>query len=150
VDLDADPLLLRKSGSAGNRTRTSGSVARNSDDKTIEAVSNNNTMIRKLMASELLGFWTLSIVLNSKYWKTKRWTKSCIPVSLSVLYHRQNALNSRDRACSHDVELSSGADAYLCLQGRRSVSYEHNSPLTFERNVERVIHVTVMCLSWFI
>jgi hypothetical protein len=26
-----DPLLLRKSGSAGNRTRTSGSVARNSD-----------------------------------------------------------------------------------------------------------------------
>jgi hypothetical protein len=27
-----DPLLLRKSGSAGNRTRTSASVARNSDD----------------------------------------------------------------------------------------------------------------------
>jgi hypothetical protein len=26
-----DPLLLRKSGSAGNRTRTSGSVASNSD-----------------------------------------------------------------------------------------------------------------------
>jgi hypothetical protein len=26
-----DPLLLRKSGSAGNGTRTSGSVARNSD-----------------------------------------------------------------------------------------------------------------------
>jgi hypothetical protein len=26
-----DPLLLRKSGSAGNRNRTSGSVARNSD-----------------------------------------------------------------------------------------------------------------------
>jgi hypothetical protein len=33
-----DPLLLRKSGSAGNRTRTSGSVARNSDHYTIEAV----------------------------------------------------------------------------------------------------------------
>jgi hypothetical protein len=31
VDLVPDPLLLRKSGSAGNRTRTSGSVARNSD-----------------------------------------------------------------------------------------------------------------------
>jgi hypothetical protein len=33
-----DPLLLRKSGSAENRTRTSGSVARNSDHYTTEAV----------------------------------------------------------------------------------------------------------------
>jgi hypothetical protein len=32
-----DPLLLRKSGSAGNRTWTSGSVARNSDHWTTEA-----------------------------------------------------------------------------------------------------------------
>jgi hypothetical protein len=31
VDPVPDPLLLRKSGSAGNRNRTSGSVARNSD-----------------------------------------------------------------------------------------------------------------------
>jgi hypothetical protein len=31
VDPTPDPLLLRKSGSAGNRTRASGSVARNSD-----------------------------------------------------------------------------------------------------------------------
>jgi hypothetical protein len=31
VDLVPDPRLLRKSGSAGNRTRTSGSVARNSN-----------------------------------------------------------------------------------------------------------------------
>jgi hypothetical protein len=31
VDPVPDPLLLRKSGSTGNRTRTSGSVARNSD-----------------------------------------------------------------------------------------------------------------------
>jgi hypothetical protein len=31
VDAVPDPLLLRKSGSAGNRTRTSGSIARNSD-----------------------------------------------------------------------------------------------------------------------
>jgi hypothetical protein len=34
VDPVPDPLLLRKSGSAGNRTRTSGSVARNSDNLT--------------------------------------------------------------------------------------------------------------------
>jgi hypothetical protein len=32
------PLLLRKSGSAGNRTQASGSVARNSDNWTTEAV----------------------------------------------------------------------------------------------------------------
>jgi hypothetical protein len=31
VDPVSDPLILRKSGSAGNRTRTSGSVARNFD-----------------------------------------------------------------------------------------------------------------------
>jgi hypothetical protein len=33
-----DPLLLRKSGSAGNRTQASGSVARNYDHETTEAV----------------------------------------------------------------------------------------------------------------
>jgi hypothetical protein len=38
VDPVPDPLLLRKSGSAWNRTRTSGSVAKNSDRWTIEAV----------------------------------------------------------------------------------------------------------------
>jgi hypothetical protein len=38
VDPVPDPLLLRKSGSAGNRTRTSGSVARNSGHRTTEAV----------------------------------------------------------------------------------------------------------------
>jgi hypothetical protein len=38
VDPVPDPLLLRESGSAGNRTRTSGSVARNSDHYTTEAV----------------------------------------------------------------------------------------------------------------
>jgi hypothetical protein len=38
VDPVPDPLLLRKSGSDGNRTRTFGSVARNSDHKTTEEV----------------------------------------------------------------------------------------------------------------
>jgi hypothetical protein len=37
VDPVPDPLLLRRSGSAGNRARTSGSVARNSDHWTTEA-----------------------------------------------------------------------------------------------------------------
>jgi hypothetical protein len=39
VDTVPDPLLLRKSGSAENLTRTSGSVARSFDQWTIEAVS---------------------------------------------------------------------------------------------------------------
>jgi hypothetical protein len=39
VDPVPDPLLLRKSGSAGNRTRTSGSVVKNSDHKIKEAVN---------------------------------------------------------------------------------------------------------------
>jgi hypothetical protein len=38
VDPVPDPLLLRKSGTAGNRTWTSGSVTRNFDHYTIEAV----------------------------------------------------------------------------------------------------------------
>jgi hypothetical protein len=38
VDPVPDPLLLRKSGSAGNRTRTSGPVARNSGYYSTEAV----------------------------------------------------------------------------------------------------------------
>jgi hypothetical protein len=38
VDPVPDPLLLRKSGSAGKLTRTSGSVARYSDHQTTEVV----------------------------------------------------------------------------------------------------------------
>jgi hypothetical protein len=38
VDPVPDPLVLRKSGSVGNRARASGSVARNSDYYTTEAV----------------------------------------------------------------------------------------------------------------
>jgi hypothetical protein len=41
VDPVPDPLLLRKSGRAGNRTRTSGSVARNYDHQTTDAESAN-------------------------------------------------------------------------------------------------------------
>jgi hypothetical protein len=40
VDPVPDPLLLRKPGSAGNRTRTSGFVGRNSDQSTTETVKN--------------------------------------------------------------------------------------------------------------
>jgi hypothetical protein len=47
VDPVPDPLLLRKSGIAGNRLRASGSVARNSDHKTTEAVSTIVTSTQK-------------------------------------------------------------------------------------------------------
>jgi hypothetical protein len=39
VDPIPDPLLLRKSGSAGNETRTSGSVAMHSDQQTTAVVT---------------------------------------------------------------------------------------------------------------
>jgi hypothetical protein len=39
VDPVPDPLHLRNSGNAGNRTRASGFVARNSDHQTTEAVN---------------------------------------------------------------------------------------------------------------
>jgi hypothetical protein len=39
VDPVPDLLLLRKSGNTGNRTRTSGSVVRNSDHQTTEVIT---------------------------------------------------------------------------------------------------------------
>jgi hypothetical protein len=52
VDPVPDPLLLRKSGSAGNRTRTSGLAARN-DHKTTEAVNINYEKYGKLFPHNL-------------------------------------------------------------------------------------------------
>jgi hypothetical protein len=43
MDPVPDPLLLRKSDSSENRTLTSGSIVRNSDHKTTEAVSTTET-----------------------------------------------------------------------------------------------------------
>jgi hypothetical protein len=48
VDPVADPVLLRKSGSARNRTRISGSVARNSDHYITEAVGFNASFAKVL------------------------------------------------------------------------------------------------------
>jgi hypothetical protein len=44
VDLVPDPLLLSKSASARNRTRTSACAARNSDHETTEAVEQQERM----------------------------------------------------------------------------------------------------------
>jgi hypothetical protein len=63
VDRIIDPLLFRKSGSAGNRTRTSGSVARNSDHQATEAVtlrdytSEITTRSRALVTFSLVVAW---------------------------------------------------------------------------------------------
>jgi hypothetical protein len=61
-----DPLLLRKSGSLGNLTRTSGSVARNSDHYTTEAVicytegfENNNFSFVFIFFANYCSFETL-------------------------------------------------------------------------------------------
>jgi hypothetical protein len=48
VDPVPNPLLLRKSGRVGNRTRTSGSVARNSDHLTTEAAIISASLHAKL------------------------------------------------------------------------------------------------------
>jgi hypothetical protein len=53
VDPVPDPLLLIKSGSAGNRTRTYGSVARNSDHQTTQTFCVCNTVRGVRTLSEL-------------------------------------------------------------------------------------------------
>jgi hypothetical protein len=55
VDLVPNSLLLRKSGSAGNRTRTSGSVVRTLDHKTTEAANNNNNNVQTEIRCPLMA-----------------------------------------------------------------------------------------------
>jgi hypothetical protein len=58
-----DSLLLRKSGSVGNRTRTSDSVARNSDHYNTEEVPRHITDIKK--KSIPLVYSLLAIVITT-------------------------------------------------------------------------------------
>jgi hypothetical protein len=72
VHPDPDPLLLRKSGSAGNRTRTSGSVARKSDYYTTEVVTTLlPTVIKKIIQFSTLKWLLASLggILLEKYGK---------------------------------------------------------------------------------
>jgi hypothetical protein len=61
VDPVPDPLLLRKSGSAGNRTRASESVAKNSDHWTTEVVTAIITafIIIIMVLQPFVGPWLL-------------------------------------------------------------------------------------------
>jgi uncharacterized protein YcbK (DUF882 family) len=72
VDTVPEPLLLCKSGSAGNPIRTSGSVARNSDHQTTEAVY---FLLRNLyhLGSYLTGstIHLRCVARNSDHWTTE-------------------------------------------------------------------------------
>jgi hypothetical protein len=54
VDPVPGPLILRKSGSARNRTQTSGSVGRNSDHWTTEAVEIMKTSVSIVISEDVL------------------------------------------------------------------------------------------------
>jgi hypothetical protein len=73
VDPVPDSLLLRKSGSVGNRTRTSGSIARNSNHQTTEAV---NFLLHNIykFSSYLTGntIYLRSAARNSDHQTTER------------------------------------------------------------------------------
>jgi hypothetical protein len=76
VDPIPDPLLLRKSGTAGNRTRSSGSVARNSDHQTTEAVYPESQKLKTLWLKLLPTDW------STNWWKfllfVNQWTSEII------------------------------------------------------------------------
>jgi hypothetical protein len=72
VDPVPDPLLLRKSGGSGNRTRTSGSVARNSDYQTTEAGIQPTTcrlcsIVPQYYVYAFLTSWECQFMLNIFY-----------------------------------------------------------------------------------
>jgi hypothetical protein len=81
VDPVPDPLFLRKSSSAGNRTRTSESVARNSDHYTTEAVHKDETLggnyKERLVLPALRHLWLIrfqpgargSVVVKALFYK---------------------------------------------------------------------------------
>jgi hypothetical protein len=77
-----DPLLLKKCGSAGNRTRTSGSVARNSDHWTTEPVYFLLHNIYKF-SSYLTGN---TIHLSSCARKSDHWTTEAVYFLLRNVY----------------------------------------------------------------
>jgi hypothetical protein len=65
VDPVPDPLLLRKCCSAGNRTRTSGSVARNSD---VVSVKDPYDRILCFLDSSRYFFFQVALKLYSRGW----------------------------------------------------------------------------------
>jgi hypothetical protein len=74
-------LLLRKSGSAGNRTRSSGSVARNPDHQTTQAAVR---YIKLLMSIEIILFyWRYALPL------------ALLPCRLSEPRHQKDAQATR-------------------------------------------------------
>jgi hypothetical protein len=70
VDSVPDPLLLRKSGNAGNRTRASESVARNSDHWAVLILS-----------------FTLRLVLPNRLFRATFPTKTILLCPMRLIFH---------------------------------------------------------------
>jgi hypothetical protein len=97
VDPVPDPLLLRKSRSAGNRTRTSGSVAKNSDHQTTEAVC--------YYINKSQNAWNKKGALKMK--DNSVASPSCLcPERLSADYKRVMMKMMDGSASSYDVRVS--------------------------------------------
>jgi hypothetical protein len=92
-----DPLLLRKSGSTGSRTHTSGSVARSSDHQTAEAVlhpfihrnedttrvGTSHKAIHSLSSISFTNAEFTSVVRKShRDWSVRCWAQSCASSAL--------------------------------------------------------------------
>jgi hypothetical protein len=75
VDHVPDPLLLRKSGSAGNRTRTSGSVTNNSDHWTTDEAEwtqlQTHHLSENLVATGIEPGTSASVAKNSDHQTTE-------------------------------------------------------------------------------
>jgi hypothetical protein len=80
-----DPLLLKNSGNTGNRTQTSGSVSKNSDHSTTEAISHN---IRDFLNKGKLNASVLNTVYSMATLLDYHEIKYCTLVSMNFSYNR--------------------------------------------------------------
>jgi hypothetical protein len=108
VDPVPEPLLLRKSGSAGTRTRTSGSVASNSNYWTTEAVHFDIRPCKNCCASYRLLI-QMDIEVH-KIIKAQDLLRCADPVPGSS----QSARHVQCTASQHAVSTSSETDGNVC------------------------------------
>jgi hypothetical protein len=122
VDPVPDPLLLRKPGSAGNRTRTSGSVARNSDHYTTEAVILVYVCaVYSEAAVSVVSYTVYSDLIVNTEFKTRLW--AVVP-----LYENRPA---NEPGNSNDViiqfEMITQAQEFLLACLPREINYSRGS-----------------------
>jgi hypothetical protein len=128
------PLILRKSGSAGNRTRTSGSVARNSDYWTAEAIflryfsvsiRNETTCARARLT--LTWNWIYEIPKNNLWYRSMHTTLKFITriwisfvVWVSVMTEGRNHIRPRTATSSLRTQYDNRICPYDSVQGTRT------------------------------